>query len=294
MDPDITATVSIEEVSCRTPPSNMDDGQIIRESTIGDTAPPLAVTSSTESSHAVPTIDDVQNESPSIDRNSNIRVRLDRELALSRTNRLQLQSYWRQVLVKEKFQELHDEIPHLIKCHDENVARKEELIDSLHVGIKCLRELHRDAMNANMSRINNFIAVHNGQVGKWERDFRDRVSTFQSQYRKDVEAINSHYGDEKEAIRRCIRMQAETDERRITVMRQEHNRELEEIRNRNRDIIDDLRSIMDSKLVELGEQFERTHGEFAENTDGTRIEYDQLKSRRLEPRCDMRASSKGR
>ena len=274
----------------------MDDGQIIRESTIGDTAPPLAVTSSTESSDAVPTIDDAQNESPSIDGNSNIRVRLDRELALSRTNRLQLQSYWRQVLVKEKFQELYDEIPHLIKCHDENVARKEELIDSLHVGIKCLRELHRDAMHANMSRINNFIAVHNGQVGKWERDFRDRVSTFQSQYRKDVEAINSHYGDEKEAIRRCIRMQAETDERRITAMRQEHNRELEEIRNRNRDIIDDLRSIMDSKLVELGEQFERTHGEFAKNTDGTRIEYDQLKSKddatRKEIGAKMRHASK--
>ena len=151
-------------------------------------------------------------------------------------------------------------------------------------------------MNANMNRTDSFIAVHIGQVGNLERDFRDRVSSFQSQLRKDVEALNSHYGDEKEAIRRCIRMHAETDEYRIKAMRQEHTRELEEIRNRNRDIIDGLRSIMDSKLVELGEQFERTHGESAKSTDGTRIEYDQLKSKddaiRKEIGAKMRHASK--
>ena len=261
MDPDTicTAAGSIEMESCVAPSSNMDDGQVTREapSSIGDTvAPPSDVTSTNKSSSdavqlPTSTVDGAQNESPSTDggNSSSIRVRLDRELALSRTNRLQLQSYWRQVLVKQKFQELHDEIPNLIKYHDENVTRKKELIDSLHMGIKCLRELHRDAMTANMNRIDGFVVLHNCQVGKLERDFRDRVSSFQSQHRKDVEAINSHYGDEKEAIRRCIQTQADTDERRIAAMRQEHYRELEEIRNRNRYIIDGLRSIMVRSLL---------------------------------------------
>jgi hypothetical protein len=40
-----------------------------------------------------------------------------------------------------------------------------------------------------------------------------------------------------------------------------------------------MRFIMDSKLEELEEQFVRSHGEFAQNTDGTRIAYGQLNSK---------------
>ena len=291
MDSENIATGSINKESNGTSSSNIDVGQVTLEDPIGVTAAPLEHRQAKSDAVAV---DDVQNKSPST--RNRIRERLDRELALSKTNRVQLQSYWRQVLVKEKFQELHDEIPKLIKFHDENVARKEELIDSLHKGIHCLHELHRDAMNSNMNSVESFIAIHNGIVGKLECDFRDRVSSFQTQYCKDLEAINSQYGKEKEEIRRCVELQAEIDERRITAIRQVHSRELEEIRNRNRDIIDGIRSIMDSKIDELGEQFERTRGEFAQNTDGTRIEYAQLKSKddviRKEIAAKMRHASK--
>ena len=271
---------SIEKESKGTPPSNAEVGQDTRDDPIGDTAPPLV--------YDDVDCDDVQNKPPTADSNR-ITERLDRELALSRTHRLQLDSHWRQVLLKEKYQELHNEIPQLIQCHDENVARKEEVVDSLHKEIKCLQDLYRDAMISNMKRIEGFIAIHNGQVVKLEHDFRGRVSSLRSQYRNDSEGINLQYDEEKKAIRRCVETQAEMDEREITALRQEHYLELEEITNRNHDIINGMRFIMDSKLEDLEEQFERTHGEFTQNTDVTRIAYGQLKSKDDAIRKDIAA-----
>jgi hypothetical protein len=270
---------SIQKESNGTPSSNADDGRDTQEDPICDTSLP---SDSDEVAY-----DDFQNKAPTTD--SNIAERFAHELALSRTHRLQIDSHWRQVLVKEKFQELHNEIPQLIQCHDENVARKEEVVVSLHKEITCLQDLYQDAMISNMKCIEGFIAIHNGQVLKLEVDFRGRVSSCQSQYRKDFEAINLQYGKEKEAIQRCVETQAEMDERQINALRQEHHHALEEIKNRNHDIINGMRFIMDSKLENLEEQFERTHGELTQNTDGTRIAYGQLKSKDDTIRKDIAA-----
>lgn len=49
---------------------------------------------------------------------------------------------------------------------------------------------------------------------------------------------------------------------------------------------------MDSKVEELEEQFEQTHGEFAQNTDGTVAAYDQLKSKDDEMRKEIASKTR--
>ncbi|KAL7528484.1 hypothetical protein ACHAXR_002470, partial [Thalassiosira sp. AJA248-18] len=210
---------------------------------------------------------------------SAITEKLNLELALSNTHRLQLQSHWRQILSKEKFQELHNGIPHLTQYHDENILRKKEVVTSLVKQIQHLQELYQDAMVANMNRMDDLIAIHDDQVVKLERNLRNRVSSLQSQFRIDVEQINTQYNKEKEATREAIQRQTQKDQVQIKAMRQEHQHELEEIKNRNLEHINSLRFIMDSRVEDLEEQFELTHSEFAQNTDGTRTAYDQLKSK---------------
>ena len=46
-----------------------------------------------------------------------ITERLDCEVALTKKHQLQNQSHWRMVLIKEKINELHNEIPRLIQIH---------------------------------------------------------------------------------------------------------------------------------------------------------------------------------
>ncbi|KAL9178314.1 hypothetical protein ACHAXT_001742 [Thalassiosira profunda] len=210
--------------------------------------------------------------------NNAIAERLDRELKLSRAHRLELQSHWRNVLSKEKFQELHDGIPRLMEHHEQNVERKKSVIEARRKEVHHLQELYRDAMVANMHRMEDLIAVHDDNAVTLERDFRERVASLQSQFRTDAEQINARYEAEKEAARQSIQRVKERDEEQVRALRQEHQRELEEIRNHNLEHVNGIRFAMDSRTEDLEERFEQTRSEFAQNTGGARAAYEQLKA----------------
>lgn len=218
--------------------------------------------------------------------------RLDRELALSEKHRLQLQGHWRLALSKEKFKELRDEIPRLVRYHDRSAARKREVIDALRAEVASLQQLCQDAMVANMNRTEDLIAIHDDRVVKLERAFRDGVSVRQSRFRSDVEQIRAQYETEKDAIRERIRGQAEEDERRIRALRQDHQHELEEIKNRNLEHVNGLRFVMDSRVEDLEEQFELTRGEFAQNADGVLAAHDQLQSKEERMRKEIESKTR--
>ncbi|KAL7547381.1 hypothetical protein ACHAWF_012856 [Thalassiosira exigua] len=231
--------------------------------------------------------------------NNAIVEKLERELALSNTHRMQLQSHWRQVLSKEKFQELHDGVPKLVEYHDHSIVRKKDVIKAIEGEVHHLQELFQDAMVANMNRMEDLIAIHDDRVVRLERDFRDRVSSLQCQFRIDVEEINTRYRKEKELKKERIDRQADDDEVRLRAMKhqeridrqadddevrlramkQDLQHELEEIRNRNLEHVNGLRFVMDSRTEDLGERFDQAHSEFAQNTDGARAAYEQLRSK---------------
>jgi hypothetical protein len=208
-----------------------------------------------------------------------ITERLDREVALTKMHRLQTQSHWRMVLIKEKIQELHNEIPQLIQIHNDNVSRKKEVINALHQEITALQGLYRDAMIANMNRIDNLITIHDDTVAKLECEFHDRVSMLQLQYPKEFELIDLQYSKEKETIRHTIQTQTAKANAQISTLRRDHSRELDEIQRRNTDIINNMRSMMESKREDLEEQVEYSQTEFVTTTTGTRSTYNQLKSK---------------
>ena len=160
------------------------------------------------------------------------------------------------VLIKEENQELHNEIPRLIQIHNDNVSRKKEVINALHQEIKALRELYRDAMIANTNRIDNLIAIHYDTVVKFECEFHDRVSMLQLQYRKEFDLIDLLYSKEKETIQHTIQTQTAKANAQTSTLRRDHSRELDEIQRRNTDIINNMRSMMESKREDLEEQVE--------------------------------------
>jgi hypothetical protein len=158
------------------------------------------------------------------------------------------------VLIKEENQELHNEIPRLIQIHNDNVSRKKEVINALHQEIKALRGLYRDAMIANTNRIDNLISIHDDTVVKFECEFHDRVSMLQLQYRKEFELIDLQYS--KETIRHTIQTQTAKANSQTSTLRRDHSRELVEIQRQNTDIINNMRSMMESKREDLDEQVE--------------------------------------
>ena len=194
-------------------------------------------------------------------------------------HQLQTQSHWGMVLIKEENQELHNEIPRLIQIHNHNVSRKKEVVNALHQEITALQELYRDAMIANMNRIDNLITIHDDTVVKLGCEFHDRVSMLQLQYRKEFDLIDLLYSKEKETIQHTIQTQTAKANAQTSTLRRDHSRELDEIQRRNTDIINNMRSMMESKREDLEEQVEYSQTEFVTTTTGTRSTYNQLKSK---------------
>lgn len=273
------STIRIGSSERQTAILTMDDASELRDNANVTTAPLLSASESEAAEDS--SIDQrVNNVAPTsnvdVDR---ITERLDREVVLTKMHRLQTQSHWRMVLIKEKIQELHNEIPRLIQIHNDNVSRKKDVIDALHQEITSLQELYRDAMIANMNRIDNLITLHDDTVVKLEREFHDRVSMLQSQYRKEFEVIDLQYNKEKETIRHTIQTQTAKADAQISTLRHDHSRNLDEIQRRNTNIINNMRSMMESKREDLVEQVEYSHNDFVTTTTQTRSTYNQLKSK---------------
>ncbi len=224
--------------------------------------------------------------------NCTVTEKLNHELAMSNLHRLQLQTNWRQVLVKEKFHELRDEIPRLIKYHDENVEWKRQVIDSYHTGIRNLQQLHHDATVTHRNRIEELITIHNQQVAKLEHDFSARASSLRSQSNAHLERINSQYNQEKDVIRQFLKYHEEKGVAEVQALHQKHQHELDTLKRRNIDQINDVRSIFDQKVKEMEDRLQRIRDEFAENTDGTRTAYAQLKAKDDALRKDVASKMK--
>lgn len=285
MDPSSSARSTEKQTALLT----MDDASELRDISNVTTAPLLSASGSeaAEESSINQRVNNVAQNygaAPLMTTTSNVVVNriteiLDREVALTKMHRLQTQSHWRMVLIKEKIQELHNEIPRLIQIHNDNVSRKKDVIAALHQEITALQELYRDAMIANLNRIDNLITLHDDTVVKIECEFHDRVSMFQLQYRKEFEVIDLQYSKEKETIRHTIQTQTAKANAQISTLRRDHSLELDEIQRRNTDIINNMRSMMESKREDLEEQVENSHTEFVTTTTGTRSTYNQLKSK---------------
>mmetsp|Transcript_26711 Transcript_26711/g.56865 ORF Transcript_26711/g.56865 Transcript_26711/m.56865 type:complete len:526 (-) Transcript_26711:81-1658(-) len=218
---------------------------------------------------------------------SEIAKRLRKELTLSETNRYETDSKWRQILRKEKFQDLVDEIPSLSDYHDQNVQRKKDMIDSIQNEINHLRDMYHEATVANINRVEDLISKHDDQVVLLERDFREKVDLLQRKFEEDRQCITFKYDQDIESVRQGIERLRQMERNQQERQRQEQQHELEDIKNRNLDSINGLRFQLDSKVEDLEQQFEQDHLDFIQSTEFTRSAYDLLKSKEERVRKDL-------
>ena len=246
-----------------------------------DVGAPKSSTNDT-SSESISDVRSGHNESNATENTCNeseITKRLNRELALSSAHRNEIECHWRQVLRKEKFKELHDEIEPLAKYHDRNVTRKREVIQSTQNEFDHLQELYRKAMVANIFRMEELVNIHDDQVILLETTFRERVKALQDEFRNDVESINTQHKKEKDVLRQCIEKQKQKDAYMTELINQDTQHEIEEIKNKNLEGVNSLRFVLDSKVEDLEEQFEQANFDYAQSTDFTKASYEQLKAK---------------
>ena len=206
-----------------------------------------------------------------------INQRIKEELALSAIHRKHVESHWRQVLRKEKFQELRNDVGSLQQYHVQNVQRKKDIIRCIQDETANLQKLYHGAMVANINHMENMIAIHDEQVILLEKSFQERLASMQSEFEQDVEMITTQYEHEKEIVQQCIDKHDEKEQRRKSMLQKEQDRELDEIQARYKDNDVQIKRNLDLAVKNFQEQFEQTHEEYSRRNHVTRKIYEELK-----------------
>jgi hypothetical protein len=209
--------------------------------------------------------------------NNGINQRIKEELALSAIHRKHVESHWRQVLRKEKFQELRNDVGSLQQYHTQNIQRKKDIIRCIQDETANLQKLYHGAMVANINHMENMIAIHDEQVILLEKSFQERLASMQSEFEQDVELITTQYEHEKEIVQQCIDRHDEKEQRRKSMLQMEQDRELDEIKARHMDNDVRIKRNVDLAVKNFQEQFEQTHEEYSRRNHVTRKIYEELK-----------------
>jgi hypothetical protein len=245
-------------------------------------------------------IGDCQDESSSLHHEQNhelnsddeINKRINEELALSAIHRKHVESHWRQVLRKEKFQELHNDIDSLQQYHQQNIQQKKDALKSIQNETAILQQLYHGAMVTNISHMERMIAIHDEQVVLLEKSFQERLASMQTQFQDDVERITTHYDKEKDVVQQLINVHQEKEQRRNELLQLEQQRELDEIETRHEENNAAIKRHLDSAVKHFQEQFEQTHEEYTQRNHVTKKVYEELKLKDDEVKKNIRQTTR--
>ena len=132
-----------------------------------------------------------------------ISKRINEELALSAIHQKNVESHWRQVLRKEKFHELYNDIDSLQQYHQHNIQQKKHVLESIQNETVILQQLYHGAMVANINHMERMIGIHDEQVVLVEKSFRERLVSMQAEFQDDVERITTQYDKENDVVQQC-------------------------------------------------------------------------------------------
>ena len=224
--------------------------------------------------------------------NNEINKRIKDELALSAIHQKQVDSHWRQVLRKEKFQELHNDIGSLQQNHQQSIQQKKHFLNCIQNETNILQQLFHGAMVENINHMERMIALHNEQVVLLQKDFRARLASLQEEFHDNVETITIQYNKEKEVVQQCINRHEGKEQRRIELLQLDHQRELDEIENRHREHNENTNRHLDSTVKHFQEEFEKMHEEYSQRNHVTRKVYEELKRKDDEVKKRIRQTTR--
>ena len=221
-----------------------------------------------------------------------ISKRINEELALSAIHQKNVESHWRQVLRKEKFQELHNDIDSLQQYHQQNIQQKKHVLESIQNETAILQQLYHGAMVANINHMERMIGIHDEQVVLVEKSFRERLVSMQAEFQDDVERITTQYDKENDVVQQCINIHHEKEQRRNELLQLEQQRELDEIETRHKENNTSIKRHLDSAVKHFQEQFEHTHEEYTQRNHVTKKVYEELKLKDDEVKKKIRQTTR--
>lgn len=223
---------------------------------------------------------------------SNVRQHLDRELKLAETHAKECQSQWRQILSKEKFEELNKDMPTLEQYHNKSAQRKQDVLANFLSEIKYLQDLYQEAMVANMCRTEELISIHDNQVVSLDEQFRGKLRKAQDQSDRAMKNLTAQYDGQIIQVKESIAHNEREVKARDRKARQKHTLALHTIREEHIENMNNVRFVLETKMEGLTQELEQAKNAFACQTEATKGSYHKLKARDDAIRQDIESKTR--
>mmetsp|Transcript_602 Transcript_602/g.773 ORF Transcript_602/g.773 Transcript_602/m.773 type:complete len:501 (+) Transcript_602:47-1549(+) len=193
--------------------------------------------------------------------------KIQTEQNASKANRKEVENQWRKILRGEKLAELQKEAQIIKQRHDEDVKKKDGMIDSLHHAFDHAEDQFHSALSAHLQSIDKLIDLHDNRLLTLEQNFEARLESTRQHYTHERKEIVDQYESGKEKIIEKMRKIENEEQHRENNERQDKQQTIEEIRNRNLEDINGLRFVLDSKIEDLEEQFDSAQSDYLQKND---------------------------
>ena len=201
--------------------------------------------------------------------NHTLPSKIDKEEKLFEIHNARVTAKWKKILRQEKFDSLHDEGTYMKEHYQQEIQRKDDLIQTLIDSCDQSEGQTRSAFASYMQNLDVILQTFDCQLEAADHDFRTTFQQLSEAFRNDCEFIqtnaNNHIRDYEEKIK-SVEL---CEQANVAQETQRCQNIIQEINSNGAQDVQCLRSNLDANIEDLEDKLTSTYTEFLHKTDCT-------------------------
>lgn len=219
-------------------------------------------------------------------------LRIEREQELSKTNRHEVQSHWRQILRANKIQTLTTDVTTLRKSVTTELTQKNAVITHLRDSFSHSDDQFHRAVGLHLSDIDTLVDLHDDRLRALENDYTHNLRALHRDATAERDALCLRHEEEKRAWGDTVAALREDEANAVARDARDLKHAVEEFETARREEENGLRVTLESRIEELEERFEETRGQYLSETAQRTADLKNLTAEEKLVRRDVEARAK--
>lgn len=189
------------------------------------------------------------------------------EAEMTRKNNLKVMNAMRSLMRDDKLGALKKDLEVLTAMHEAAVERKDALLARLMENHDFAFDQHSACAMAHSEHLERLIRLQDQRLLLIERQFEADLKILVDEFDEEREEVIKGHRDEVKELEMIYAMVEDEEKEEEEAAIGEVQTLKQECREKREDAIDDLRSVLDSRLEVIQDSFENAHLEYLERTD---------------------------
>ncbi len=210
-------------------------------------------------------------------REENLRIRLrekyEEEQKMSKYNKRKIDEVWLHILRKIKAEELQKEIEVLIQVHDQQVDRKDAIIQMLYRDLSESEEQYRLALRTHVQHLDELIELNSKRVFMMEEEFNKDLDQLKHEFQIERHEIIERFNEELQEVQEIQKEMESRSNNTNHDIQKDFLRYKEAIRTKYSEMYKVMTLKLDKKIKEYSDRKKAEQGTYIQQYDSKFKDY---------------------